>query len=84
MPLTGRSVSFLRKLMAYVPSPEGFENVVDVAEKQRRMIDDAMSSEGDILLAVNPTSHQDELQAMNIMNLLRQRTANNRIVIITE
>lgn len=84
MPLTARSVSFLRKMVAYVPSPEGFENVDDVAKKQLEMVNEAVNSDADILLAVHPTSHQDELQSANIMNILRQRTGNGRIVIVAQ
>lgn len=82
MPLTARSVSFLRKMIAYVPSPEGFENVEDVAKKQLEMVNEAVGSDSAILLAVDPTSHQDELQSVNIMNVLRQHTANGRIVVV--
>ncbi len=83
MPLSENSASFLRKMIAYIPSPEGFDNVTDLAKKQQEMIDEAVNSDADIILAVDPTSHQQTLEdAQSIMRALRHKAEHGRVVIV--
>lgn len=82
MPFNEHSASFMRKMMAYIPVPEGFDNVADTAQKQMEMVEDALQSEAYIILAIDPTSHQTEETSRNIINALRNKADNKRIVII--
>lgn len=83
MPLSENSAPFLRKMIAYIPSPEGFEKVTDLAKKQREMVDEAFNSDADIILAVDPTSHQQtEEDAHAIIKTLRHKAERGRVVII--
>lgn len=82
MPLSANSAEFLRKMIAYVPSPEGFDRVTDLAKKQAEMVDEAVTSDADIILAIDPVSHQDEEAALNIMASLKRRAEKGRVVIV--
>lgn len=82
MPLTASSTFFFRKMIAYVPIPEGFEKVSDSSKKQLDMVNEALSSDADIILAVDPTSHQTEGVALNIMNALRKKVTSGKVVIV--
>jgi ABC-type multidrug transport system fused ATPase/permease subunit len=82
MPLTANSAFFLRKMIAYVPLPEGFENVVDYGKKQVEMVEDAVKSDADIVLCVDPTSHQNDETARLIMASLRQKASKGSVVIV--
>lgn len=82
MPLSERSAVFLRKMIAYVPSPEGFDNVEDLTLKQVELVEEALHSDADILLAIDPVSHQSEEAAENIMNALRHKAQQGRVVIV--
>ena len=84
MPLSENSAEFLRKMIAYVPSPEGFDNVTDLAKKQAEMVDEAINSDADIILALDPVSHQDEESAQNIMDSLRRKAEKGRVVIVAQ
>jgi len=82
MPLTERSAEFLRKMMAYIPTPEGFDKVTDLAKKQADMVEEAINSDADIILAIDPVSHQDDEAAQNIMESLRRKASRGRVVIV--
>lgn len=82
MPLTERSAEFLRKMIAYIPSPEGFDNVTDLARKQVDMVEEATNSDADIILAIDPVSHQNDEVAQNVMDSLRRRASKGRVVIV--
>lgn len=82
MPLSEKSAEFLRKMIAYVPSPEGFDDVTDLAKKQAEMVDEAVNSDADIILAIDPVSHQDEEAARNIMASLKKKAEKGRVVIV--
>jgi len=82
MPLSANSAEFLRKMIAYVPSPEGFDRVTDHTKKQAEMVDEAVTSDADIILAIDPVSHQDEEAAINIMASLKRRAEKGRVVIV--
>ena len=82
MPLSANSATFLRKMIAYIPSPEGFDNVDDLARKQLDMVEEALNSDSDIILAIDPVSHQTDEAAQNIMNSLRRKAAKGRVVIV--
>ena len=81
-PLTASSASFLRKMMAYVPAPVGFEGVTDEADKQFQMVKEALESGADIILAVNPVSHQRPEVAQNIIASLKQKAEQGAIVVL--
>ncbi len=82
MVLDARSVAFMRKIEAYVPEPEGFEHVGDLATKQAEMIDAALESEGLVLLAVNPFSHQSEEQREVLEQRFRAKAEEGRVVVL--
>ncbi len=82
MPLNEHSAPFLRKLIAYVPSPEGFQNVSDLAQKQSDMLTDALQSEANIILAVDPFSHLSSQQAVAMAAALQQRASQGAVVIV--
>lgn len=82
MPLTASSAPFLRKMIAYIPSPEGFEHVVDVAAKQREMVDEAVRSDAEVVLAYCPISHQSAEDAARIMEMLRTKALHKKVVIV--
>ncbi len=82
MPMTERSAFFLRKMIAYVPVPEGFENVTDYADKQLQMVNDAVKSDADVVLCIDPTSHQDEEATKAVMDALREKAAKGSVVIV--
>lgn len=82
MPMNERSAFFLRKMIAYVPVPEGFENVTDYAKKQLQMVNDAVESDSDIVLCIDPTSHQDEEASQAVMAALREKAGKGSVVIV--
>lgn len=82
MPLTERSAFFLRKMIAYVPAPEGFEKVVDCAQKQLEMVESAANGDADIVLCIDPTSHQDEEKSRMVMAALREKASKGCVVIV--
>ena len=82
MPLSERSATFLRKMIAYVPSPEGFDNITDLSQKQLDMVEDALKSDADIVLAIDPISYQSDEAAQNIISALRRKAQQGRVVIV--
>lgn len=82
MPMTERSAFFLRKMIAYVPAPEGFENVTDCAKKQLQMVNDAVESDSDIVLCIDPTSHQTEEASVAVMDALRKKAQGGSVLIV--
>lgn len=83
MLLTPKSAPFLRKMIAYVPNPEGFEDEKNATRKQMQMIDKALESDASILLAVNPVSHQDAIIVEEIKNRIHAFAQKGRIVILS-
>ncbi len=82
MPLDERSVTFMRKLIAYIPSPDDFPNVANPTRKQLEMIAEALQSDSNIILAVEPFSHLNEEQTHDVMTALRKKAENHAVVII--
>jgi ABC-type ATPase involved in cell division len=82
MPMTEKSAFFLRKMIAYVPAPEGFEKVVDCAKKQLEMVESAVNGDSDIVLCIDPTSHQNEETACTVMAALREKASKGSVVIV--
>ncbi len=82
MPLDERSVAFMRKLVAYVPSVDAFENVRDPRRRQMEMLAEALQSDANILLAVEPFAPLSEDQRVEVMEALQKKAHGNAIVII--
>lgn len=82
MPMTEKSAFFLRKMMAYVPVPEGFEKVGDCARKQLEMVESAVNGDADIVLCIDPTSHQNEETAHTVVDALREKASKGSVVIV--
>ncbi|MCD8289461.1 MAG: ABC transporter ATP-binding protein [Prevotella sp.] len=82
MPLSPQSANFLRKMAAYIPTPEGFRNAVDLRQKQREMIAGAMQSDAAVVLAVEPFSHLPETEVREAMALFRKKADEGAVVII--
>lgn len=82
MPLTAGSAFFFRKMIAYIPRPEGFEKVSDLSRKQLEMVAEAVKSDADIILAVDPVSHQSDEVARSVFAELRGRAAKGSVVIV--
>ncbi len=82
MPMTEKSAFVLRKMIAYVPAPEGFEKVDDCARKQLEMVENAVNGDADVVLCIDPASHQDEETARSVMTALRGKAAKGSVVIV--
>lgn len=82
MPMTEKSAFVLRKMIAYVPAPEGFEKVDDCARKQLEMVENAVNGDADVVLCIDPTSHQGEEAARSVMAALRKKAAKGSVVIV--
>ncbi|MCD8282158.1 MAG: ABC transporter ATP-binding protein [Prevotella sp.] len=82
MPLDRRSVGFLRKLIAYIPTPEGFEETEEPAHKQLKMIAAAIKSDANILLAVDPFSRLSGEQTAQTAAALKEKAASGAVVIV--
>ncbi len=82
MPLSPQSANFLRKMAAYIPTPEGFENTGDLRQKQSEMIAGAMQSDAVVVLAVEPFSHLPETEVREAMELFRRKADEGAVVII--
>lgn len=82
MPLTESSAFFLRKMIAYVPCPDGFEKVDDRGRKQLEMVAEALKSDAEIILCVDPFSHQSAETARSVMTSLRQKADKGSVVIV--
>ncbi len=82
MILNERSAPFMRKLAAYIPTPDGFRNVPDPAKKQSDMIDEALQSDAGIILAVDPFSRLSGEKARETIASFRRKAAQGAIVVI--
>ncbi len=82
MPLDARSAPFIRKMIAYIPSPEGFQNVKDKGRKQLEMIAEAIQSDAAVVLAVDPFSHLNAAQAAEAADAFREKARQGAAVII--
>lgn len=82
MTLNEYSAPFLRKLIAYIPKPTGFEKVIDLGRKQLEMVADAMQSDADIILAVDPFSHLADSQVTEVRDALCRKAEKGRVVVV--
>ncbi len=82
MPLNEYSVAFMRKMIAYIPTPDGFQDVSDPAQKQHAMLREALQSGAAIILAVDPFSHLAESDRRAMLAALRQKAEQGVIVVI--
>ncbi len=82
MPLDERSVTFLRKLVAYIPSVSDFENVKDPRRRQMEMLAEALQSDVNIFLAVDPFAPLSEDQRLEVFSALRDKARKGAVVII--
>ncbi len=82
MPLNEFSVAHFRRMTAYIPAPVGFEKVVDLRQKQLDMIEDALKSDAEIILAVDPCSHLGDEEAVNVMYRLGLRASQGTVVVV--
>ncbi len=82
MPLNEYSAPFMRKLIAYIPRPTGFEKVTDLGKKQMEMIAGAMRSDADIILAVDPFSHLSDEEASAAMESFSAKAQKGRVVVV--
>ena len=75
-------VGFLHLEKGYVTF-DGMPLSENSASFLRKMIDEAVNSDADIILAVDPTSHQQTLEdAQSIMRALRNKAEHGRVVIV--
>ncbi len=82
MPLDEHSVGFLRKLVAYIPSVDSFENVKDPRRRQMEMIAEALQTDANILLVVEPFAPLTDDQRREVLAALREKARGNAVVIV--
>ncbi len=82
MPLSESSVAFLRKLVAYIPSVELFENVTSKEDKQVHLLASALQTERSILLGVDPCSCLNEIHRAEAATFFHELLSRQGVLII--